>query len=78
MTESEFETKFDRHELDAEYAMFISEQYDAWTKGKMLSYWDNPEVYAEFKDYMTDTVPADSLLGSNPLDLFPTIWSKSK
>jgi hypothetical protein len=74
MTESEFEAKFDNGELDAEFAMFISERYDAWTKGAMMSYWEDPEAYTEFKDYMVDTIPAQSLLGSNPLDLFPTIW----
>ena len=78
MTESEFEDKFDRGELDCEFAMWISEHYDAWSKAKMLSYWEDPDAYQEFKDSLVDVVVEKQQysLGPNPLDNFPTIWSK--
>ena len=56
MTESEFESKFDMGELDCDFAMFISERFDAWSKAKMLSYWDDPDAYQEFKDTMVSDV----------------------
>jgi hypothetical protein len=79
MTESEFEAKFDMGELDCEFAMWISEHYDAWSKAKMLSYWEDPDAYQEFKDSMVTSVVEKQQysLGPNPLDKFPTIWSKS-
>jgi len=75
MTESEFEDQFDRGELDCEFAMWISEHYDAWSKCKMLSYWEDPDAYQEFKDSMvTSTMLQDSYFeGKNPLEGFPTI-----
>jgi hypothetical protein len=78
MTEAEFEDQFDRGELDCEFAMWISEHYDAWSKAKMLSYWEDPDAYLEFKDSMvTDVVQKQQYsLGPNPLDSFPSIWSK--
>jgi len=80
MTESEFEDLFDRGQLDCEFAMWISEHYDAWSKAKMLSYWDDPDAYYEFKDSMVTSVVKKQQysLGPNPLDKFPTIWSTSK
>jgi len=80
MTESEFEDLFDRGQLDCEFAMWISEHYDAWSKAKMLSYWDDPDAYCEFKDSMMTSVVKKQQysLGPNPLDKFPTIWSTSK
>ena len=50
MTEQEFQEKFDRGELDCDFAMFISKYFDAWHKGKMLSYWEDPNAYVEFKN----------------------------
>ena len=78
MTESEFEEKFDRGELDCDFAMFISKRFDAWSKAKMLSYWEDPDAYEEFKDSLVDVVvnKQQYSLGPNPLDNFPTIWSK--
>jgi hypothetical protein len=84
MTESEFEDQFDKGNLDCEFAMFISERYDAWSKAKMLSYWEDPEVYLEFKDSMVTVVEKQQYslgpepFGVNPLDKFPTIWSKAQ
>jgi len=76
MTEQEFEDKFDRGELDAEFAVFISERFDAWSKAKMLSYWDNPDAYQEFKDTMvTSTMLQDAYFGGiDPLAAFPSIF----
>ena len=79
MTESEFEEKFDRGELDFDFAMFISKRYDAWPKTKMLSYWEGNDAYEEFKDSLVDVVVVEKQqysLGPNPLDNFPSIWSK--
>ena len=36
MNESEFESKFESGDLDCEFAMFISERYDAWDKHCLL------------------------------------------
>jgi hypothetical protein len=80
MTESEFEHQFDNGQLDCEYAIFISEHYDAWNKGAMLSYWDNPDAYDEFKARMLYKPVAKKQqysLGPNPLDKFPSMWSKT-
>ena len=79
MTELEFEDQFDKGNLDCEFAMFISERYDAWSKAKMLSYWEDPEVYLEFKDSMVTVVEKQQYsLGPNPLDKFPSMWSKTQ
>ena len=81
MTEAEFEAKFDRGDLDCEFAMFISDHYDAWDKHKMLSYWEDPDAYLEFKDSMVidDVVKKQQYsLGPNPLDNFPSIWGTPK
>jgi len=79
MTESEFEDKFERGQLDAEFAMFISERYDAWSKAKMLSYWEDPDAYNEFKDTMvTSTLLQDTYFGGiDPLAAFPSIFGGS-
>jgi hypothetical protein len=76
MTEQEFEDKFDRGDLDCDFAMWISEHYDAWSKAKMLSYWEDPDAYQEFKDSMVTTVVKKQQysLGPNPLDKFPSMW----
>ena len=76
MTESEFEDQFDRGNLDCEFAMFISERYDAWSKHKMLSYWEDPDAYQEFKDHMvTSTLLQDTYFdGKHPLADFPSIF----
>lgn len=76
MTESEFEDKFDKGELDCEFTMFISERYDAWSKAKMLSYWEDPDAYDEFKDKMvTSTLLQDTYFGGiDPLAAFPSIF----
>ena len=80
MTESEFESKFERGELDAEFAMFISERYDAWDKHKMLSYWEDPDAYQEFKDEMVTYDGPSPMLkdayfdGKDPLEAFPSIF----
>lgn len=76
MTESEFEEKFDRGELDCDFAMFISERYDAWSKPKMLSYWEDPDAYQEFKDTLvTSTLLQDAFFdGKHPLEAFPSIF----
>jgi hypothetical protein len=77
MNESEFEDKFDNGYLDCDFAMFISERYDAWAKHQMLSYWEDPDAYQEFKDSMVTVVNKQQYsLGPNPLDKFPSIWSK--
>jgi hypothetical protein len=78
MTEAEFEDRFDRGDLDCEFALWISEHYDAWDKHKMLSYWEDPDAYLEFKDSLVDVVNKQQQysLGPNPLDNFPTVWSK--
>jgi hypothetical protein len=81
MTEEEFETKFDNGDLDCEFAMFISERYDAWDKHRMLSYWGDPDAYQEFKDSMVPDIVVNTQqysLGPNPLDKFPSMWSTSK
>ena len=84
MTESEFEQRFNSGDLDCDFAMFISERYDAWSKPKMLSYWEDPDAYQEFKDSLVTVtnVTQYSLgpepFGVNPLDRFPTIWSTNK
>jgi hypothetical protein len=80
MTESEFEAKFDMGELDCEFAMWISEHYDAWSKAKMLSYWEDPDAYQEFKDSMVTSVANKQQysLGPNPLDKFPSMWGTPK
>ena len=52
MVETDFEALFDSGELDCEYAMFISEKYDARNKAKMLSLWDDTDVFLAFKDHM--------------------------
>lgn len=82
MTESEFEDKFDKGDLDCEFAMFISERYDAWSKAKMLSYWEDPDAYDEFKDKMVRKVPSPMLQdayfgGVDPLAAFPSIFGGS-
>jgi len=75
MTEQEFEDQFDRGNLDCEFAMWISEHYDAWSKAKMLSYWEDPDAYQEFKDSMVTVVNKQQYsLGPNPLDKFPSMW----
>jgi hypothetical protein len=79
MTEEDFETKFDNGDLDCDYADFICERYDAWNKEHMLRLWDDEGVYASFKDSLVDIVvekPQYSL-GDNPLDKFPSMWSKT-
>lgn len=81
MTELEFEAKFDRGDLDCDFAMFISERYDAWAKHQMLSYWEDPDAYQEFKDSMvTSTMLQDTYCdGKHPLEAFPSLkWSTSK
>ena len=79
MTESEFEQRFDNGDLDCDFAMFISERYDAWSKPKMLSYWEDPDAYQEFKDSLvTVTDVTQYSLGPDPLEKFPTIWSTNK
>jgi len=81
MTESEFEAKFDRGDLDCDFAMFISERYDAWAKHQMLSYWEDPDAYQEFKDSLvTSTALQDAYFdGKHPLEAFPSLkWSTSK
>jgi hypothetical protein len=81
MTEQEFEDKFDRGDLDCDFAMWISEHYDAWAKHQMLSYWEDPDAYQEFKDSMVTVASTTSVvnkqqysLGPNPLDKFPSMW----
>lgn len=76
MTESEFETKFDRHELDSVYCDFICNRYDAWNKEHMLRLWDDDGVYADFKDSMvTSTLLQDAYFdGKHPLEAFPSIF----
>jgi hypothetical protein len=78
MTELEFEDKFDRGELDCDFAAFISERFDAWSKAKMLSYWEDPDAYQEFKDSKVTIVVEKQQysLGPNPLDKFPSMWGK--
>jgi hypothetical protein len=81
MTESEFEYKFDRGDLDCEFAMWISKHYDAWSKGKMLSYWEDTDAYQEFKDSMvTSTMLQDAFFdGKHPLESFPSLkWGTPK
>ena len=81
MTESEFETKFDMGDLDCEFAMFISKRFDAWSKAKMLSYWEDPDAYAEFKETMVkepSTMLQDTYFGGvDPLAAFPSIFGGS-
>ena len=78
MTESEFEQLFDRGEFDCEFAAWISETYDAWSKHKMLSLWEDPDVYVAFME--TKVTPESTLLqdayfdGKNPLAAFPSIF----
>lgn len=76
MTEQEFEDKFDRGDLDCDFAMWISERYDAWAKHQMLSYWEDPDAYQEFKDSMvTPTLLQDTYFdGKHPLEAFPSIF----
>jgi len=76
MTELEFEDQFDKGNLDCEFAEWISEHYDAWSKAKMLSYWEDPDAYQEFKDSMVTAVVEKQQysLGPNPLDKFPSMW----
>lgn len=76
MSESEFEAKFDNGDFDCEFAMFISERYDAWSKAKMLSYWEDPDAYQEFKDTkVTSTLLQDTYFGGvGPLAAFPSIF----
>lgn len=82
MTESEFESKFESGDLDCDFAMFISERYDAWNKHQMLSYWDDPDAYQKFKDSMVkepSTVLQDAYFeGKNPLESFPSIFGDNK
>lgn len=79
MTESEFEDLFDRGELDSQYADFICDRFDAWNKEKMLRLWMEEGVYADFKDSMVTVVNTQQYsLGDNPLNKFPSIWSKPK
>lgn len=80
MTESEFESKFESGDLDCDFAMFISEHYDAWAKHQMLSYWEDPDAYQAFKDSLVKPVvnKQQYSLGDNPLDKFPSIWSTKK
>ena len=80
MTEEEFECKFENGDLDCEFAMFISERYDAWDKHKMLSYWADPDAYQEFKDSLvTPILLQDAYFdGKNPLEGFPSIFGGSK
>jgi len=56
MTEQEFDEAFDRGDLDCDFAMFISEHYDAWAKHQMLSYWEDPDAYEAFKERMVKNV----------------------
>ena len=77
MTESEFEDRFDRGEFDCEFAMWISETYDAWGKHQMLKLWEDPDVYVAFME-TTVTEPSTALQdayfdGKHPLDSFPTL-----
>jgi hypothetical protein len=48
----------------------------------MLSYWDDPDAYQEFKDSLVkepSTALQDAYFeGKNPLDSFPTIRGDSK
>ena len=76
MTEQEFEDKFDRGDFDCDFAMFISKRYDAWSKAKMLSYWDDPDAYNDFKDTLvTSTLLQDTYFeGKHPLEAFPSIF----
>ena len=80
MTEEDFDTKFDNGDLDCAFCDFICERYDAWDKHKMLSYWEDPDAYQEFKDSLVDIVVEKQQysLGDNPLGSFPTIWSKTE
>lgn len=77
MTVEEFEAKFDNGDFDCEFAMWISETYDAWGKHQMLALWEDPDVYAAFMETKV-TAPSTMLQdtyfgGVNPLDSFPSI-----
>lgn len=80
MTELEFECKFENGDLDCDFAMFISEHYDAWAKHQMMSYWEDPDAYQEFKDSLVTVVNKQYpySLGPNPLDKFPSMWGTPK
>jgi hypothetical protein len=80
MPEAKFIYLFERGRLDAEFAMFISERFDAWSKAKMLSYWDDPDAYDEFKETLvTSTMLQDAYFeGKNPLESFPSLKWGSK
>ena len=77
MTEDEFDTLFDTGELDCDFAMYISERYDAWSKHQMLSYWEDPDTYIEYRDSYIQkkrNMLQDAYFdGKHPLDSFPTI-----
>jgi hypothetical protein len=79
MTEAKFLYLFERGQLDCEFAMFISERYDAWSKVKMLSYWEDHDAYDDFKDHMvTSTLLQDTYFGGiDPLAAFPSIFGGS-
>ena len=76
MTEQEFEDKFDRGELDADYCDFICDRYDAINKEHMLRLWEDDGVFANFKDTMvTSTLLQDTYFdGKHPLAAFPSIF----
>jgi len=76
MTNDEFDTLFDTGELDCDFAMYISERYDAWSKHQMLSYWEDPDTYIEYRDSYIQkrNMLQDAYFeGKDPLDSFPTI-----
>jgi hypothetical protein len=79
MTEQEFEEKFDKGDLDCDFAVFISERYDAWAKHQMLSYWEDPDAYQEFKDTLVKSALLQDAFfdGKHPLEAFPTIFGGS-
>ena len=76
MTELEFEQLFDRGDLDAEFADFICDRYDAINKEHMLRLWEDDGVFEAFKEHtVTSTLLQDAYFdGKNPLSLFPSIF----
>ena len=76
MTESEFEDQFDRGNLDAQFADFICDRYDAMNKEHMLRLWEDEGAFADFKDHMvTSTLLQNTYFGGvDPLASFPSIF----
>jgi len=79
MTELQFEDQFDKGNLDAQFADFICDRYDAWNKEHMLRLWEDEGVFADFKDHMvTSTLLQDTYFGGiDPLAAFPSIFGGS-